>query len=670
MVQGNLDDYQSYPDITSNIGIPGFTISFLPLSTIHINITIRKAISYAFNYSYVINEIMNGSVSRVRGLIPQGMKFYNASIPGAEMNVTYARQILLNDPYYGPISNSRGLTAISTDLAWKNIAETNPIDEINFTYIISNPQQIQFYEIFNKSLSNIGVKVIGKGTGGGSWYSALMSKGNDFEAIFVGWAVDYLDASTYTLQFYSNTSDYNFAGVNDTQIEQWAWAAVAVNDTTEIQDYYNKIQYRLQNELFPQVFMFQALSYNIIQNTWTGVTTSTFDRFYFYGANKVASGWTPDGNILPTIKSDTPIGTNVRVNDRESDVEIQFDEIDGTGFTIVGRSEIAPGPPSNYDISGDYFNITTKANFKGKTTVAIHYDENLIDVDEDDLRLMHWEPDSGVWVDNTVALDKVNNIIFGETTEFSTFVIMESKVKSPLNPYININGGASSTNSQSVTLTLSAAGATEMRFINETAGTWGSWTSWETNSTTKQVNLAGSVNNTEYSIYVQYRNATGDTDPVGDSIRYLIAVEIPPTTTDEPPSNTSISINNGASSTNSTLVSITLSAVGASEMCFRNGTTGNWTSWEAYNTTKKLYLAGSTNNTEYTIYVKFQNSDGETTPISDSIRYLITGEDEELGKNKSSPAIPGYPAAWVIISLLGGICLIVIFNKYKKLHLR
>ena len=102
---------------------------------------------------------------------------------------------------------------------------------------------------------------------------------------------------------------------------------------------------------------------------------------------------------------------------------------------------------------------------------------------------------------------------------------------------------------------------------------------------------------------------------------------------------------------------------GAEEMCFRNGTAGTWTSWETYATTKQMYLAGSTNNTDYTIQVKFQNSVGETAPVGDSILYL-TGDGEP------APFIPGYSIEWFVISLCGGIGIILLFHKKKRLKQR
>jgi len=132
-----------------------------------------------------------------------------------------------------------------------------------------------------------------------------------------------------------------------------------------------------------------------------------------------------------------------------------------------------------------------------------------------------------------------------------------------------------------------------------------------------------------------------------------------------PPLNPSIIINNGDASTNSTLVNLTLSADGAEEMCFRNGTTGAWSGWEAYATAKQLYLEGSINNTEYSIYVKFRNATGESAPIGDSILYLIMEEVEE----EIPLGIPGYPVGLIIILLLGEIGIIMILNKSKRIKL-
>jgi len=216
----------------------------------------------------------------------------------------------------------------------------------------------------------------------------------------------------------------------------------------------------------------------------------------------------------------------------------------------------------------------------------------------------------------------------------------------PKNPYIIINSGDNNTHSTLVNLAIYAYGAEEMCFKNGTSGTW---TNWEPYTTVKQLYLENPTINTTYSIYVKFRNIRGESAAAYDDILYIVFL----------PSQLSISINNGAASTNSTLVTLTLLGMGAEEMCFRNGTTGTWTAWEAYSTTKQLYLAGSINNTVYTIYAKFQNATGESYPICDNILYLE-------GITSGFPFISGYSFEWLAISLVGVIGIILLFNKKRR----
>jgi len=189
-------------------------------------------------------------------------------------------------------------------------------------------------------------------------------------------------------------------------------------------------------------------------------------------------------------------------------------------------------------------------------------------------------------------------------------VLVKFSPSPPLNPFIIINKGEEFTCSNLINITLSANSVDEMCFKN---GSIGVWTSWESYNMTKLLYLENPINNTENIIYVKFRNVIGESEPVSDSIYYLVF----------PPLNPSIVINNGDISTGDNLVTLTLLADGADEVCFRNGTISTWTAWEPYSLTKQLYLDGSLNNTEYTIYAKFQNATGETNPVSDSIFFIV-----------------------------------------------
>lgn len=123
------------------------------------------------------------------------------------------------------------------------------------------------------------------------------------------------------------------------------------------------------------------------------------------------------------------------------------------------------------------------------------------------------------------------------------------------------------------------------------------------------------------------------------------------------PSTSSIVINNNEAYTNDPLIDLTLSCNDATEMCFRNETTGSWSAWEPYSTTKQLHLSGTTSNTKYSIYVKFRNSEGESAVIRDSIVYATTSPGDST--------IPGF-SLLITVSCLVIISLIFYKKKFKS----
>ena len=237
----------------------------------------------------------------------------------------------------------------------------------------------------------------------------------------------------------------------------------------------------------------------------------------------------------------------------------------------------------------------------------------------------------------------------GETSSVNDSVTLIYNL--PSNPYIIINDGVETTNSTLVVLTLSALNAEEMCFKN---GTTGSWSDWEPYSTNKHLYLEGSINDTVYSISVKFRNSFGETSPIADDILYLVFL----------PSSPYIIINDGAETTNSTLVVLTLSALNAEEMCFKNDTTGSWSDWEPYSTNKHLYLEGSINDTVYSISVKFRNSFGETSPNSDDILYIIKIYNNN-NNNNEDPSI-SYGNFYIVIMSLTLFYLIIKLRRRKK----
>ncbi|MDI6856449.1 MAG: Ig-like domain-containing protein, partial [Candidatus Thermoplasmatota archaeon] len=102
-----------------------------------------------------------------------------------------------------------------------------------------------------------------------------------------------------------------------------------------------------------------------------------------------------------------------------------------------------------------------------------------------------------------------------------------------------------------------------------------------------------------------------------------------------PPTNLNIKINNNAQFTNSTSVTLTLSASqNAYEMCFSNDNS-SWSSWEAFANTKSWTLQGSADGTK-TVYFKCRNLYGnESEVVNDTIVLDTTPPSLQITKPQS-----------------------------------
>jgi len=132
-----------------------------------------------------------------------------------------------------------------------------------------------------------------------------------------------------------------------------------------------------------------------------------------------------DGATDEGCANNTPPGTNVVVSPTP-DTTLIFDNVTTSGTTTVATSGTGNPPPSGFNLGNEplYYEITTTATFTEPVEVCFNYDESNYG-NENLLKLFHFV--GGTWEDVTTSLDTVNNIICGETTTFSQFIIAEEE---------------------------------------------------------------------------------------------------------------------------------------------------------------------------------------------------------------------------------------------------
>jgi ABC-type transport system substrate-binding protein len=252
----------------------------------------RKAISYALNYSNIIEEVINGHGVRLTSPIPKGMLYSNITdIQYPYYNVSKARQALKDGGWPGTST----LTAnenITTGNEWEMLVTNDtPLATYNFTYTADDMLSILIAPLLVNDLKQIGIKlepvII---TGLEFWYIYMEIFGktlNWIELSILGYnGPKFNDPSNIINWMYSNkTVDLNYAQVNDTLVQRWMDEALEEpNENIRSQIYYD-IQKRLLEEVFPVCYLYRKNYLRLFRSNVKGWEVhqfkSNFKSIYF-----------------------------------------------------------------------------------------------------------------------------------------------------------------------------------------------------------------------------------------------------------------------------------------------------------------------------------------------------------------------------------------------------
>ena len=153
----------------------------------------------------------------------------------------------------------------------------------------------------------------------------------------------------------------------------------------------------------------------------------------YYGQCDVPAGLTGVTAIaggcyhsLALLTPNTPPGQNVSV--LVGGAYITFGEVTTLGNTTLTTSTTPPaGPaPSGFQFLETWYDISTTATWSGTVTITLPYNPAGLPegMNEEDLRLYHWEGEPAGWKDVTVLpVDTESNRITAQVTSLSPFAI-------------------------------------------------------------------------------------------------------------------------------------------------------------------------------------------------------------------------------------------------------
>ncbi|MFW9938136.1 MAG: ABC transporter substrate-binding protein [Candidatus Thorarchaeota archaeon] len=259
-----LNKFKNNSSFTVHDGIPRTLVSWLIINNRLINATMRKAISYAFNYSSLI-EVAPHLWKKPESPIPEGILYHNTTgINIPYCNISLARQILKDVNWSGIAGALLADDNVSAGNEWELVANSSfPLATYNYSWIIGwTGGHFYILDHLTEAFKQIGVKLERVNLTEAEWdYRAQEKYGytrDMFEITYIAWVADYNDPSNYINSLFSNKKpNWNIGQVNDTQVQEWMEEGLEETNETAREEIYYQIQKRLIEEVYPNIWIWQ-----------------------------------------------------------------------------------------------------------------------------------------------------------------------------------------------------------------------------------------------------------------------------------------------------------------------------------------------------------------------------------------------------------------------------
>lgn len=267
----NLTLIETCKNATSVNAVPrtGRGVYYIGMNNDIFPVEIRKAMSYAFNYSDYIKTMFEDRHVRCKSPLPKGLLYSNWDFDVASTNIQIARQTLKNASWPG----TSGLTAddnVSAGNEWEKLVDDGiPLETYNFSYVPTVDSHVLQSVLFTKYFKQIGINVSLNNLTGPAWYDKVLKGGMEFYTI--GWGAAFNDPVEILNPLFSEDSPYNHFNFTDAQVEDWLnQGLIERNETTRRQIYYD-IQKRLIEDLYPVIWTHTNIDWEIWASNVKGI---------------------------------------------------------------------------------------------------------------------------------------------------------------------------------------------------------------------------------------------------------------------------------------------------------------------------------------------------------------------------------------------------------------
>lgn len=292
-----IDTFKADPDITMlDAGKKSATIYYLGMNNVKIDRNLREAISYAINYSYIIDGIYVGTVLRMKSPIPEGIRYSNTTFSVPTFNIPFARSLMQGMGY-----------GLGWDTSYPGTDEglwsAASFASVNYSYDIGNTIREDILSLLQTNLIKIGITVLDDGMTFTDFVYRLFEvippyTRNMLGVFLVGARADYNDPSYYINNLLTNRS----VAYNGAQYDGWLAAIedgrnpLDMNDNVQLlmeaaqtqtnpvlrKQMYDRIQELLITRDMPWALGIVPKLYHAHSNNLTGFQQNALYKLDFY----------------------------------------------------------------------------------------------------------------------------------------------------------------------------------------------------------------------------------------------------------------------------------------------------------------------------------------------------------------------------------------------------
>ncbi len=273
-LESMLETFDNDPDIIVEGG-QGLIMYYLGMNNNKINQTMRQSISYAINYTHILDNILHGTIDRLKSPLPQGLRYANWSFTPANLDVIHARQIL--------VDNGVCDYDINNPVVWIDAANNNPIAIYTLPVLYGSTLISELGNILVDNLEKIGIQVILDPIEWGDFIYRIFFEPDTIDLFYMGWGPDYNDPYVYINSLLSNDfPNSNWAHVDDPYLQGLIDQGISEINPVTREQIYDEIQRYCVEDLMPWAYLYVRMQYDAYNSKFLGYQWNPMDKIWFY----------------------------------------------------------------------------------------------------------------------------------------------------------------------------------------------------------------------------------------------------------------------------------------------------------------------------------------------------------------------------------------------------